>query len=276
MKKWLLIVLCIIIYSLPLCMVVYISEQEKEKYAEDKKFDFEISSYGEIKSIERKSMQEYYMIDAKITSTDECSLELGEKAKVLCGINDEIKKGQLIATENNYDINAEFDGIITEIDYSEKIIIKYYDLSKLVMETYFPEEKYDIISSKHFEDENGNKIKLLSKSKILEEGKFKAYLSIPKGKKYMYGKQLTDFRLYTGTEYNNVLVVEKNCVFKQDEAYYIRKVDEDGRLIQDCEVNVGYADDKYICISGDEINEGDYCDSGYSALKEDNDINEKN
>ena len=38
---------------------------------------------------------------------------------------------------------------------------------------------------------------------------------------------------------------------------------------------IRFSDEKYICISGDEICEGDYCDSGYSKWKEDENITDE-
>lgn len=270
MKKYFWIIICILIYCLPLCAVVYISEQEKMKYVEDTEFDFEISSYGEVKQIDRTNISEYYVVDALVTSIEEQSLELFPNNEVCVDINEEIEKNQILAMSGEGKIIADFDGIITDIRYDDKIIIKYYDLSKLVLETYLSEEKYDIISSKELQDENGNRIELVKKSKILEDGMFKVILSIPNGLEVMYGKELNDFYLYTGVEYSNVLVVDRDCVYKNNQKYYVRKVDEAGKFISECEVKVGFSDEQYICISGDDINEGDYCDSGYSEMKEDN------
>ena len=43
--------------------------------------------------------------------------------------------------------------------------------------------------------------------------------------------------------------------------YYIRRIEESGKLIGEVEVEVGFANDKLICITGAE--EGWYADSGY-------------
>ncbi len=275
MKKYFLAIICVLIYCLPLGAVVYISDQEKQKYVEDEDFDFDISSYGEVKPVERRDISEYYVVNAEVVSIEEQSIELGSNAKVLCNINDEIEKEQAIAFDRNTEVKADFDGIITDISYGEAVTIKYYDFSRLALETYLPEDKYDLISSKDLQDENGNKIALIKKSKILKDGMFRVILSVPEGTDVMYGKQLESFKLYTGVEYSNALVVDKDCVYQNDKEYYVRKVDESGVFIGDYQVKVGFSDEKYICISGDEICEGDYCDSGYSKWKEDENITDE-
>lgn len=270
MKKYFLMLICVLVYCLPLGAVVYISDQEKQKYVEDEDFNFEISSYGEVVPVERRDVSEYYIVDAEVVSIDEQSIELAPGTRLMCSINDEIEKEQVIASGRNGEVKADFDGIITDVGYEgEIVILKYYNFDRLAIETYLPEDKYELISSKDLQDEKGNKIELIKKSKILKDGMFRVILSIPEGTEVMYGKTMENFKLYTGVEYRGVLVVDKNCVYKNDKEYYVRKVDESGVYIGDYQVQVGFSDEKYICISGDEIYEGDFCDSGYSKWKED-------
>lgn len=268
MKKYIYIIICIMIYCVPLGAVVYISELEKSKYVEDVEFNFEISSYGEVKVIERRDIYEYYIIDAVVTSIEEQTMKLEADSELLFEINEEISANQVIARNNNNEVKSTFDGIITDIIYEDKITVKYINLDKLVLEAYLPEEKYDVISTKNLQDEDGNKIELIKKSKVLEEGKFKVVLSVPKGTNVMYGKELNAFHLYTGVEYSNALVVDKSCVYIGDEGCYIRKVDELGKFIDDYEVQIGFYNDEYVCISGDGISEGDFCDAGYSSMRQ--------
>lgn len=261
-KNLILVTIAILVYCLPLVAVMYVSEQEKLKYIEDEDFNFDIFSYGEVKQVERRDVAEYYIVDLTVTSINEKKLELDPSIEILCDLGDEIEKNQTIA----FGISADFDGIITNISYGEKNVIEYLDLNDLVFETYLPENKYDIISSKNLQDQNGNEITVIKKSKILENGNFKAYLSIPDGMDVMYGKTLLAFPLYTGIEFGNVLVVDKACVYMDENEYYVRKVDEFGKYIEDVEVEIGFSDETYICITGNHISEGDYCDAGYPEL----------
>lgn len=275
MKKVIVFIICILVYCIPLGAVVYISNMEEKKYLEDKDFDFNITSYGEIKQIERIDILEYYIVDAKVTAVNVHDITVAQDSKVMCSVDDEIVKGQVISSYNGNDTIADFDGIITNIEYSDNVIdINYYDFNDLVIEVSLPKEKYDVISSKHFTDEEGNKLELLRKSKIISEGMFTLLLKAPEKTKFMYGEEITDYKLYTGTEYNDVLAVEKSCVYKQNNKYFIRKVDESGNYIGEFECKIGFSNEKYYCVSGDEIEEGDYCDSGFSEFNNDGEMNE--
>lgn len=112
---------------------------------------------------------------------------------------------------------------------------------------------------------------------MIEEGKFKVWLSIA-DKHAIYGKSVNGYELYTGVVYKKALVVPIGCVYSMDGNSYIRTVDENGIYISDIEVKTGFANDEFICISGDGVEEGMYCDTGYAKVKEEKseEVNEEN
>ena len=156
-------------------------------------------------------------------------------------------------------------------------MINYNDFKNLVYEASVDEDKFDDFNTDYFYDNDGEKIKVLKKSNMIEEGKFKVWLSIA-DKHAIYGKSVNGYELYTGVIYKKALVVPIGCVYSMDGNSYIRTVDENGIYKSDIEVKTGFANDEFICISGDGVEEGMYCDTGYAKVKErkSEEVNEEN
>lgn len=257
-----------LVYCVPIGLVIYISDKEVKSYNEDIDFKFEKVAYGEPVKLEKKDVYEYYEVDMKVTCSNIHELTLSSEAEVSCEIGTEIHKGDDIAVENGKSIKAEFNGIILDFEYGNNNTVKYYDFSDLALEVYFDQDKYDILNNKSFQNENGEKFKIITKSNIIEEGKFKLILTIPKGFEAVYGMNIEDYRLYTGVIYKNTLVARRDCVYGNNGNYYISVVDENGLFIEEVEVALGFTDDIYVCVSSSQIDENTYCDSGYAIANE--------
>ncbi|MCR5677683.1 MAG: hypothetical protein K6G13_06580 [Agathobacter sp.] len=269
--KAILVFLAVLLYLIPMIGVIVISNIEKQSYAEDTEFSFEVSSYGETVTIERQEMYEYYVVDLKASSITYRDITVNNRAKLLCKVGDEISKGQLIADDGT---TAEFDGEITDIEYGDKITLTCLDIDQLVLELDLPADKYGLISGKKFQNEQGDTFEIVKKSKMITDGMFHMILSMPEDMHMIYGQELTNYTLYTGTVYHDALTVEKNCVYQRGSSYYVRIVDENGKFVSEEEVKLGYADEKYVCVSGDGIEEGMYCDSGYADVVDQDEENQ--
>lgn len=267
-KHYIFVIMCIFLYSIPIFCIVSISEKEKKLYEEDVHFEFEKSSYGEPVKLDKRNINEYYLVDGVITCRNAYSLNVNADATLKCEVGDEIHSGDVLATYGHSDTLAEFNGIIENIDFGDSLTITYYDFSDLVLEIYLEQDKFGIVENKKFQDENGEKLELIEKSNIIEDGKFKLILSVPKGMDAMYGMQVSNYKLYTGIRYSGVLVAEKNCVYKKDDQYYVRVVDEKGKFISEEPVKIGFTTGDFICVSSDNIDESTYCDSGYAVVSD--------
>lgn len=100
-------------------------------------------------------------------------------------------------------------------------------------------------------------------SNIAQGNKVKVVFDID-SKSYMYGEELPDIKIYTDKVYSEVLVVNKNCVYKKGNSYYVRVLDENGYYIKEQEVKVSLETEEYMAISG--VEEGTICDAGYKAF----------
>lgn len=267
-KNFLIFLICILVYCIPLGAVIVISNSEIKKYDEDVDFDMAITAYGGIQQVMKMDIKEYYSVDVKVTSIEEFTITCSNEANIACEVGEEIHKNQTLANDKGNIVKADFNGYISNIDYDEnQTIIKYNDFSKLVYEAYVDEDKFADFNANKFFNAEGKKITILEKSNMIEEGKFKVWMTIP-DKGAVYGKAIENYELYTGTVYKNALVVAKDCVYSVDDKHYIRTVDENGLFLRDVEVNVGFENDEFICINGDEIEEGVCCDSGYAKAEE--------
>ena len=65
-----------------------------------------------------------------------------------------------------------------------------------------------------------------------------------------------------------MLVLPLDCVYQktpgEDEPWFVRQVTEDGFLIAEIEVKIGYSDNDFAVVNG--IEEGQYFDSGYKDV----------
>ncbi len=82
---------------------------------------------------------------------------------------------------------------------------------------------------------------------------------------FLYGETV-EFEIPTGTVYTDVLAVDKDCVYQKepDGPYFIRRVSDDGRVIEEVEVETGISNKEMITITG--VEEGWYADPGYAKL----------
>lgn len=273
-KNFLIFLICILVYCIPLGAVIVISNSEIKKYDEDVDFDMAITAYGGIEQVMKMDIREYYPVDVQVTSIEEFAITCSSEASISCEIGEEIHKNQILANDKGNIIKADFNGYISNIDYNEnQTIIKYNDFNKLVYEAYVDEDKFADFNANKFFNDDGKKITVIEKSNMIEEGKFKVWMTIP-DKGAVYGKTIEDYELYIGTIYKNALVVAKDCVYSVDDKHYIRTVDENGLFLRDVEVNVGFENNEFICINGDGIEEGVCCDSGYAKTEEE--VSEEN
>ena len=277
-KYFLIFVVCVLIYCIPLGAVISISNKEIKKYNEDKDFKTELMAYGAIEEVKKTDMREYYKVDVTVTSIENLKITLSNEANVQCREGEEIHKNDVLANDRGKTIKSGFNGIIESVDYTDdSIVINYNDFKNLVYEASVDEDKFDDFNMDCFYDNDGKKIKVLKKSNMIEEGKFKVWLSIA-DKHAIYGKSVKGYELYTGVIYKKALVVPIGCVYSTDGNSYIRTVDENGIYKSDIEVKTGFANDEFICISGDGVEEGMYCDTGYAKVKEEKseEVNEEN
>jgi len=98
-KYFLIFVVCVLIYCIPLGAVISISNKEIKKYNEDKDFKTELMAYGAIEEVKKTDMREYYKVDVTVTSIENLKITLSNEANVQCREGEEIHKNDVLAND---------------------------------------------------------------------------------------------------------------------------------------------------------------------------------
>jgi len=114
-------------------------------------------------------------------------------------------------------------------------------------------------------DENGVELVRNKISRQYVDGYTTALYKIKDAKNYRYGQVENKFKMYTGEEYKDVLMLSKNCIYQKDNGdSYVRICSEQREFIEERQVEVGFEVGNNITVIG--VNEGEKCDSGYSYV----------
>lgn len=274
-KKLIIAIMVIIVCLIPVFTVVFVSNKEIDKFKVSNEYELREKAYGEIVSPTREEIKEYYNVDGEIISDSVRFMKIPicnyENIRWLVELEQEVSTGEKIGFCGDTNIYSSCDGIIKEIDTArEEPFIKAQTFDKLVFKAVMPLEKADKMKDTMY-DKKGNKFCLIKKSRQYTDEGITVLYKIDNASDYRYGQKMSEFKLYTGEVYSDVLVLPKSCVYKGfDDKMYVRLCDNAGYYIREQEVNVGFEINNLISVTG--IKESDYCDSGYSYAKNNEDI----
>lgn len=252
----------------PILMMKELSESEKEEYRQNNVFEFKEAAYGEGRAVTRKDIEEYVVVDGKVTSDSYEYIDVSEyeddKVKYKVTIGDEVYKEEIVATIDNLQIKSPCNGIIEDIVQGEYIKICNIDEMKLVCTV--DRKTADKLGSKEsLYLENGEKLSVERVSNIMVDNMIEIVMSV-KSENLMYGQTFSGLKLFTGVVYEDALVVDKNCVYQKYEngPYYLRVLNDSMLYEGEIQVQVGFETDEYISVVN--VEEGTICDSGYKEL----------
>lgn len=276
MKKLIFTAIMVIMFVIPILLIIIISRSEMEQYQNTDEIFFKEKSYGEVYDIFRTDIEVYYEFNGKMIGDGYYYLNLEDKdyKEIIFTIKegDEVRKGDSIAFGDGKEIFSEYDGIVRN---TEGTTIVLESTESLVFETYVDIDiagKLLKLENKNFTSETGSRITCIKISDVVTDNGVQVLFKIDSDE-YLYGQCLEGLKLFTGEVYTDVLVVDKDCVYKKaDGNSYVRIVDEEGTFIEERQVNTGYSTEEIICITGAE--EGEWCDSGYKKVMESPEINE--
>lgn len=277
LKKTGMVLLFLLLLALliaPVGALWMISLQEQAQYLVQPVPVVEELAYGEILSVRRMEIRETVELSGTVVSIEEFFMELPCKnpyaLRFMVSVGDVIHSGDLIAYEGEKALYSTADGLIGEISLGEEPYLRLHALQALALECEISQAQRKLFSRSDLalQDENGIPLELLELGEICTaNGSIRLLLryELPG---LTYGQQLSSLTLYTGRVYSQTLAVEKRCVYQknEDDASYLRLVDEAGHFLGEAEVLTGYANEDYICVSG--VEEGTLCDGGYGAVWE--------
>lgn len=261
--KLTVITVILLLFLAPIIILYKLSGSEKKSYIQDTYYEYKEAAYGEPIRVTRADIEYYVTTDGVISSSEYITIDIKdiESDNILVQPGNEIYKDKEITTGQKI-IKAPCNGIVESVDTGNRIRILSFD--KLQLVTNIPIDKLNYIKeSKSLSFNENEKLTVREISNIAQGNKVKVVFDID-SKSYMYGEELPDIKIYTDKVYSEVLVVNKNCVYKKGNSYYVRVLDENGYYINEQEVKVSLETEEYMAISG--VEEGTICDSGYKAF----------
>lgn len=261
--KLTVITVILLLFLAPIIILYKLSGSEKKSYIQDTYYEYKEAAYGEPIRVTRADIEYYVTTDGVISPSEYITIDIKdiESDNILVQPGNEIYKDKEITTGQKI-IKAPCNGIVESVDTGNRIRVLSFD--KLQLVTNIPIDKLNYIKeSKSLSFNENEKLTVREISNIAQGNKVKVVFDID-SKSYMYGEELPDIKIYTDKVYSEVLVVNKNCVYKKGNSYYVRVLDENGYYINEQEVKVSLETEEYMAISG--VEEGTICDSGYKAF----------
>ena len=261
--KLTVITVILLLFLAPIIILYKLSGSEKKSYIQDTYYEYKEAAYGEPIRVTRADIEYYVTTDGVISASEYITIDIKdiESDNILVQPGNEIYKDKEITTGQKI-IKAPCNGIVESVDTGNRIRVLSFD--KLQLVTNIPIDKLNYIKeSKSLSFNENEKLTVREISNIAQGNKVKVVFDID-SKSYMYGEELPDIKIYTDKVYSEVLVVNKNCVYKKGNSYYVRVLDENGYYINEQEVKVSLETEEYMAISG--VEEGTICDSGYKAF----------
>lgn len=268
---WLLIIALLVA---PLGLIYQISQNEMAEYATPEVPILRETAVGDVAQAARQDVAEYVILSGSFTSTEFGYMELSDRQasaiRWIVDIGDEIQEGQILGTYKGKDIVSTVTGILVEMNpYATIPYLRFQLFTPVVLESRVEDRTLSMLErSEALTTEDGETITLAYASmRKNSDGTTTVQLSI-ESDRYTYGQELSELRILTGRVYGNTLVLPSDCVYQknegEDEPWYARQVTEDGILIMEIEVQIGYTNGDVVCVSG--VEEGTWFDTGYKAI----------
>lgn len=268
---WLLIIALLVA---PLGLIYQISQNEMAEYATPEVPILRETAVGDVAQATRQDVSEYVILSGSFTSTEYGYMELSARQasaiRWIVEIGDEIHEGQVLGTYKDKDIVSTVTGILVEMNpYATSPYLRFQLFTPVVLESRVEDRTLSMLKrSEELTTEDGETITLnFASMQKNPDGTTNVHLCI-ESDRYTYGQELSELRILTGRVYGNTLVLPSDCVYQKDEGedepWYARQVTEDGILIMEIEVQIGYTNGDVVCVSG--VEEGTWFDTGYKAI----------
>lgn len=268
---WLLILAILVC---PIYLIFQLSTQELAQYETPPPPVILDSAYGDISQAYRGDLREFVTIDGQYVCHDYGYMELDYKDPSVIrwevAVGDMVVQDQLLGYHKGEPVNATMTGIISAMQtYGTDAYIQIRLIAPTILECQVEDADLRAIRrGEALKTNSGAAVTLLYESPLKNaDGTTTIHLSI-EGEEGLYGAAVEELAIYTGRVYTGVLMVDSRCVYQrqpgEDQPWYVRQVTMDGIVIGEVEVEVGYDDGSYICVTG--VNEGDYFDAGYKSV----------
>lgn len=266
--KTFIIAIFIAFIVFPIAMMKKLSDSEKEEYRQNNVFEFKETAYGEGRCVTRATIEEYVIVDGIVISESYEYIDVSNyndgQVRYNYNIGDEIYNGDAIAVADNNYIKSPCNGIIEDIVKGDYVKVRNIDKIKLVCKG--DRKSIDKIKNgRNLHLENGEKLVIDRVSNVAVDNMMEVVINV-ESTDFMYGQTFTKLKVFTGTVYEDSLVIDKECVYQKYEngPYFVRVLNDRLFFEYELQVEVGFETDEYISIVN--VEEGTICDAGYKEL----------
>lgn len=258
----------------PVGALYLISKQEIMLLEEKDILEIQELSYGEPKKLFYGSIGESITVNGTVISREQIFMDIPgynlDKMRLIVNSGDYIASGWVIGYLNKEEVIADKSGVIREINLSYPAYFLLDSVECCALECYIPAETVRRLSvGDQLSDCGGTVYEVLQIDPVGNANGVRALLEAKNGS-LTYGVSMNELSLQPDRRIDGVLLAPKECVYSypNSDQKYIRVVDADGVFQRELEVKTLYSDDSFVSVSGDDIVEGLYCDSGYKAIVE--------
>ncbi len=275
MKKGIAVVLSLLMLAMlafPLGVLFYLSSLEQAKYQpQSESFTLKEMAYGTPKEVYSGDLYEQITLSGTVVSTrilyEELELEDPYALRLQVQAGQVLHEGDVIGYCNGKAVPAKTAGVLRSVNLGSQPYLELEDLGSLAILCRVDEAQRKVLrrSSLELTDAKGNHYRL---EKLEDSTADMTALLTSQDAELRYGAELAELQLNTGRVYQNVLMVDRDCVFSTDggQTYYVREVTREGYVLENRQVEPGYTLGDIVCISG--VKAGIFCDSGYRAVAE--------
>lgn len=270
----LVVLLILALLLAPMVCIYTITDLEMAQYNEVDVPAVVQKAYGTIEPVLRLDMPEFITVSGTYVSTETFFMELPVmkkqySARLLVSVGDYIEEGTLLGytEDGEKEIVSTAAGLVKEFHFGTVSYVQLENPDSLALECQVSETTLSVLkrSDLNLSDQNGNTVEILELGKRADQnGVITVRLRLSGG---LYGAQEKSLVLYTGRVFTQALVVPTGCLFHMEDdpkTWYVRVVDESDKAVGNQEVQVGFTDGNYTCVSG--IEEGTLLDSGYARI----------
>lgn len=268
---WLLVIALMVA---PLGLIYQISNDEMAQYTTPTAPVLRETAIGSIAKATRQDVAVYVTVSGSFTASESVYQELDykspDKIRWLVSHGDEVQVGQVIGTYNGENVVSEHTGIIMEMNtYGTDAYLRIGLFEPVELSCQLDDRTLSILKrSDSLLTDNGETVALLYASQQKNpDGTTNVRLTIDTDK-YTYGEALSELRIMTGQVYQRTLVLPVDCVYQktagENEPWYVRQVTAEGIFLTEREIQIGYSNGDYVCVTG--VEEGEHFDMGYKAI----------
>lgn len=265
MKRFALILSLLLVFLIPMSLIAYTSALERQQYKAEDELPFAAMAYGEVCEVVRRSFEEAYAVEGRFVSAEYGFEEIPGSSVHLCvDAGDEVRPGDLLAYADGKAVYGDGRGLVDEIFFEETgVCLRLLSFDRLVLEAQI-DENIPLNENTEYATREGAMLTPVFLSEICTDGMRLARFAVS-GSSLPYGA-IASYQLLTGTVYQNVLCVDSSCVYQKEASgpFFLRRTDKTGKLIGEVEIQNGFSDGFYTCITGAE--EGWFADGGYSRF----------